>query len=288
MAHPERDALRVDPLARNHVTLAGRPGRPVVVLAHGFGASQEMFAAVRAGFEPHHEVVLFDHVGAGSSDLSAYDARRHGSLAGYAEDLVEVLDALGRPPVHYVGHSAGVMIGVLAAGRRPDLFGTLSLIGASPRYLDDEDYRGGFGRADVDGLLDAMEDNYVGWSEATAPVVMGNPDRPELAEELARSFVRTQRHTALGFARAIFLGDHRDALAGVRTPTLVVQAAEDPMVPAEVGAYLHARIAGSELARLSATGHFPHVSGPEETTRVVRDFLDRHELDGYAHDRIAS
>jgi sigma-B regulation protein RsbQ len=165
------------------------------------------------------------------------------------------------------------MIGLLAAVRRPELFRSLTLVGASPRYLEDEGYHGGLTRADVDELLTAMEENYVGWSRATAPVVMANPDRPELAEELAASFVRTAHDTALGFARAIFESDHRSELGRVRTPTLVVQASDDPMVPAEVAEHLHRNIPGSRLALLAATGHFPHVSGPAEIVRVVRAFL---------------
>lgn len=263
-------------LSRNNVHAVERPGSPTVMLSHGFGASQLMWDKVVGGFEHDHGLVLFDHVGAGDSDLGAYDARRYASLTGYAADVIEILDDLGVAPVHYVGHSAGGMIGVLAAVRRPELFRTLTLIGASPRYLDDTGYVGGFARSDIDDLLTAMEENYVGWSRATAPVVMANPDRPELAEELAASFVRTRRDTALGFARAIFESDHRGALAGVSTPTLVVQSSEDPMVPAQVGAYLHEHIAGSEYVLLDATGHFPHVSGPDETVRVVRRFLEEH------------
>lgn len=269
-------------LARNNVTLVGRPDASTVVLSHGFGASQQMWDRVVPGFASDYRVVLFDHVGAGGSDLGAYDPVRYASLEGYAADLVELLEALDRPPVHYVGHSAGGIIGLLAAGQRPELFASVALIGASPRYLDDEGYRGGFSREDLDGLLQAMEENYVGWSQATAPLVMANPDRPELAEELAESFLRTQRRTALGFARAIFESDHRAALADVVTPTLVVQTAADPMVPTEVGAYLHAAIADSHYEELSATGHFPHVSGPEETTRVVRTFIDGQDRDATA------
>lgn len=257
---------------RNNVTASARPDRATVVFAHGFGASQQMWGPVADAFHADYGVVLFDHVGAGHSDLSAYEPRRYRSLLGYAEDLLELLDTIGGP-VDYVGHSAGGMIGLLAAVRRPELFSSLVMVGASPRYLDDADYQGGFSRSDLDDLLTAMEENYVGWSRATAPMVMANPERPELAEELAASFLRTQRDTALGFARAIFESDFRSELARVRTPTLVIQAAEDPMVPASVAQHLHARIPGSRLVLLSATGHFPHVSGPDELERVIRGFL---------------
>lgn len=244
-----------------------------VLLAHGFGTDQEMWARVVPLLAEDRPVLLMDHVGAGRSDLAAYDPAGHRSLRGYARDLVDLLDELGAGPLHYVGHSAGGMIGLLASVERPDLFASLTLIGASPRYLDDEGYIGGFTRETVDELLEAMEANYLGWSSALAPVVMANPDRPELADELAATFARARAGVALDFARAIFLSDFRAALPGVVVPTLVVQTAADPMVPTVVGSYLQQHIPAAQLVDLHATGHFPHVSGPEETAGVVRAFL---------------
>lgn len=263
---------------RNNVMARLRTDRPTLVFGHGFGASQHMWSAVADDVVEDYGVVLFDHVGAGDSDLSAYEPRRYRSLTGYAVDLLELLETLPRP-VDYVGHSAGGMIGLLAAVRRPECFRSLTMVGASPRYLNDDGYFGGFTRTDLDDLLTSMEDNFVGWAHATAPVVMANPDRPELAEALEASFLRTARHTALGFARAIFESDHRAELARVRTPTLVVQSAEDPMVPTEVAEFLHAHIADSRLVLLSTTGHFPHVSGPAAIADAIRCFVDGLEHD---------
>ncbi|MCW2605662.1 MAG: alpha/beta hydrolase [Frankiales bacterium] len=265
------------PAARRHAArLCGPEGAPPLVLGHGFGTDQGMWGRAEEALAADHRVLLFDHLGAGSSDLTAYSARRHVSLEGYAADLVVLLEELDLGPVAYVGHSAGAMIGTLAAVQRPDLFSALALVGGSPRYLDDpaDGYVGGFGRADVDGLLEAMEANYLAWSQALAPVVMGNPDRPELTQELAASFARTESRIALEFARAIFLSDHRAVLRDVDRPTLVVQAAEDPMVPESVAHFLHEQLPGSRLELLAATGHFPQVSGADETVAVLRDFLD--------------
>lgn len=271
--------LRSAALATRHgVRRLGDPAAAPLVLAHGFGTDSTMWSRVTPALAADAHVVLFDHAGAGASDPSLWSARRHASLEGYAEDVVALLDELALGPVAFVGHSASAMIGVLAAGARPDLFSDLVLVGGSPRYLDDpaDGYTGGFTCEDVDGLLAAMDGDYLSWSRSLAPLVMGNPDRPELADELADSFARADTRAATSFARAIFLGDHRAALARVRTRTLVVQPAEDPMVPVEVASYLSAGIAGSELVLLSATGHFPHVSGVDETTRVVRAFLGAH------------
>lgn len=264
------------PVARRHAArVLGPVGAPPVVLGHGFGTDQGMWRRAEEALAADRRVLLFDHLGAGSSDLSAYSSRRHVTLDGYAADLVVLLEEADLGPVAYVGHSAGAMIGVLAAVQRPDLFSALALVGGSPRYLDDpaDGYVGGFARGDVDGLLEAMEANYLAWSQALAPVVMGNPERPELTDELAASFARTESRIAVEFARAIFLSDHRSVLRDLDRRTLVVQASEDPMVPESVAHYLHQQVRGSRLALLAATGHFPQVSGVDETVAVLRDFL---------------
>lgn len=259
---------------RNNATFTGRADAQPVMFGHGFGCDQTMWGRVAPEFEADRLVVLFDHVGCGAADIAAWSPRRHRTLRGYAQDLIELIAGLGLGPVSFVGHSASAMIGVLAAGERPELFRALVLVGGSARYLNDVGYVGGFEQEDVDGLLVTMESNFLAWSEATAPLAMGNPDRPELAEQLLDSFGRNQTRAAVSFARAIFLSDHRPDLRQVRTPTLVVQAAQDPMVPSSAAEQLHAGIAGSRYAQLDATGHFPHVSGPDETASVIRAFLD--------------
>lgn len=263
----------VDVLARNNVTVTGPPsGRPMV-FAHGFGCDQGMWHLVAPAFEPDHRVVLFDHVGAGGSELSAYDPQRHGQLQGYAQDVLEILAALALPPVVFVGHSVSAMIGLLAAAERPELFDRLVLVGPSPRYIDDDGYRGGFSQQEIDELLDTMDDNYLGWSQHIAPVVMGTPDRPELGDELAGSFCRTDPQIARRFARTTFRSDNRADLARVRTPSLVVQCKQDAIAPIEVGEYVRDHLQDSRFVLLDATGHCPNLSAPDQLVGAMRTYL---------------
>jgi sigma-B regulation protein RsbQ len=260
-------------VARNCVRLSGvESGRPIV-FAHGFGCDQAMWRFVAPDFEVDHRVVLFDHVGSGSSDLSAYDPGKYGSLHGYAADVVEICRELGLTDVVFVGHSVSAMIGVLALQQAPELFGALVMVGPNPRYVDEDGYVGGFSRADIVGLLDALDGNHLGWSRQMAPVIMGTPDRPDLTEELTNSFCRTDPDIARQFARVTFLSDNRADLPGVGVPTLVLQCSQDAIACDAVGTYVHQQIAGSVLTRLRAVGHCPHLSAPEETTAAIRAFL---------------
>jgi sigma-B regulation protein RsbQ len=210
-----------------------------MVLAHGFGCDQAMWRLVVPAFEATHRVVLFDHAGAGRAAPEAYDEDRHATLDGYADDVLAILEDLDLGPVVFVGHSVSAMIGLLAAAHRPELFDRLVLVGPSPRYVDDDGYRGGFSAAEISELLATMDGNYLGWSQSVAPMIVGNPDRPELGAELAASFCRTDPTVARRFARTTFLSDNRADLAHVRTPSLVVQCREDVIAPVEVGRYVH-------------------------------------------------
>jgi len=248
-----------------------------MVFAHGFGCDQHMWRGIEPTFRPEYRTVLFDHVGAGKSDLTAYDHARYDSLDGYTDDVVELCRALDVRDAVFVGHSVSAMIGVLAAIRAPERIGALVLIGPSPRYLDDDGsgYVGGFSKADIVGLLDALDSNYLGWSSEMAQVIMGRPDRPELAAELEQSFCRTDPAIAGHFAEVTFLSDNRKDLPHVSVPTLVMQASQDAIAGPAVGRYVHGLIDGSELVMLEATGHCPHLSAPDETIAAMLDFLDR-------------
>ena len=263
----------MDILGRNNVTLSGRDTGPAILFAHGFGCDQNMWRFVAPTFADSYRVVLFDHVGAGRSDAAAYDRGKYGSLHGYSGDVLDICHALGLRQVVFVGHSVSAMIGVLAAVREPVRFAKLVLIGPSPRYINDEGYTGGFEREDIDGLLESLDSNYLGWSSAMAPVIMGNPDRPELGTELTNSFCRTNPEIARHFASVTFLSDNRADLPKVRTPTLILQCSEDVIAPRVVGEYVHRQIAGSELVLMEATGHCPNLSAPEETIAAIRAFL---------------
>ena len=263
----------MDLRARNAVVETGRGEGPVVMLSHGFGCDQNMWRLVTPALAEHARVVLFDHLGAGRSDLSAWSEQRHGALRGYADDVLEIVRELDLRRVVFVGHSVSAMIGVLAVAQEPDRFAGLAMVTPSPRYVDDGDYRGGFSAGDIEELLESLESNYLGWSAAMAPVIMGNPDRPELGEELTNSFCRTDPRIARVFARATFLSDNRADLALVSVPTLVLECTHDVIAPREVGAYVHARIPGSRLVTLEATGHCPQLSAPEATAEAIAAFV---------------
>jgi sigma-B regulation protein RsbQ len=244
-----------------------------MVFAHGFGCDQAMWGLVAPAFEDDFQVVLFDHVGAGGSDIAAYRAEKYVNLAGYADDIIEIGRALGLRDAIFVGHSVGAMMGVLACVRDPGLFGKLVLVGPSPRYIDDGDYRGGFDAAQIEELLDVLADNHAGWSATMAPIIMGNPDRPELAGALTDSFCRMDPAIAREFARATFMADNRADLGKVTIPTLILQCSDDMIAPPQVGDYVHRHIPGSALVRLRATGHCPNLSAPAETTAAIRAFV---------------
>ncbi|WP_433046872.1 alpha/beta fold hydrolase [Dactylosporangium sp. CS-033363] len=244
-----------------------------MVFSHGFGCDQNMWRFVAPRFADDHRVVLFDHVGAGNSDLSAYNPQRYSTLSGYAEDLLEVLRALDLRGVVFVGHSVSAMIGLLASIAEPDRFSKLVLVGPSPRYIDDDGYYGGFSAGEIDELLDSLDSNYLGWSAAMAPVIMGNAERPELGEELTNSFCRTDPAIARQFAEVTFRSDNRADLGKVTVPTLILQCSEDVIAPREVGAYTNANISGSRLLVLDATGHCPNLSAPDETYEAISGFL---------------
>lgn len=259
-------------LERNHVTVVGRGSRPMM-LAHGFGCDQHMWRFVVPAFENEFRIVLFDHVGAGKSDKSAFDKKKYSSLDGYATDVLEITRELDLTDMVFVGHSVSAMVGALAAVREPDRFAHLVMVGPSPRYIDDAEYVGGFSRPDIDGLLESLDSNYLGWSSAMAPVIVGNPDRPEFGEELTNSFCRTDPDIAAHFARVTFLSDNRADLPKVSTPSLVLQCSDDVIAPIAVGEYVHQHLPQSTLVVLQATGHCPHLTAPDETIAAMKEYL---------------
>jgi sigma-B regulation protein RsbQ len=258
---------------RNNVRISGNPTGRAIVFAHGFGCSQEVWRHVAPQFEADYRVVLFDHVGAGGSDTSAYDRGKYDSIDGYSDDLLEILQAEDLTDAVYVGHSVSSMIGVVAAVQDPSRFGALVLVGPSPRYINDGDYFGGFERGDIEGLLDSLDANYLGWSATMAPVIMGTPDHPELGDELTESFCSVDPSIASQFARVTFLSDNRSDLGRITVPTVILQCTDDAIAPLPVGRYVHESIAGSEFVQLSATGHCPNLSAPDELAAAIRSYL---------------
>jgi len=260
---------------RHNINIVGK-GSKTMVFAHGFGCDQIMWRFVAPEFQEQYRIVLFDHVGAGKSDLSAYSRHKYGSLNGYADDVLEIIaETSDSGPVIFVGHSVSSMIGVLAAIKKPGAFERLILVGPSPCYINDGHYAGGFSRSDIDGLLQTLADNHLGWSRAMAPVIMKNEDKPELAAELAESFCRTDPEIAKHFARVTFLSDNRADLANLTVPSLILQCSDDSIAPDEVGEFTHRHLARSTLVRMKAVGHCPHLSAPAETVQSIKDYLLR-------------
>lgn len=260
-------------MERNNASVTGRADGQPIVFAHGFGCDSNMWNLVAPRFADEFKVVVFDHVGAGGSDLDAYDHQRYNSLAGYADDVIELCEALGLQDVIFVGHSVSAMIGGLACATRPDLFDKLVMVCPSPRYIDDDEYVGGFTAADVTEMLESLESNYLGWSAAMAPAIVGNPDRPELGAALTASFCRTDPSIARDFATVTFLSDNRTDLGSIPTTTLVLQCSNDVIAPVSVGEYVRDHLQNARYVLLDATGHCPNLSAPDATTQAISEFV---------------
>ncbi|MDB5894066.1 MAG: alpha/beta hydrolase fold protein [Rhodoferax sp.] len=257
---------------RNNVRVQGS-GPATLVFAHGFGCDQNMWRFMAPRFAHRYRIVTFDLVGSGQSDLAAYDPQKYASLDGYAADVLEIIAEFGDGPVVFVGHSVSAMIGLLAGVAAPGRIAAHVMVGPSPCYINDGDYTGGFTREDIESLLETLEGNYLGWASNMAPAIMGAPERPELGEELANSFCRTDPTIAAQFARVTFLSDHRALLERLKAPALIVQCTEDLIAPVSVGEYLHRKLPRSMLRLVDNVGHCPHLSSPSEVADAMSEFL---------------
>lgn len=259
-------------LSRNNVKIFGSGSQPMV-FAHGFGCDQNMWRYITPAFRDEYKIVLFDYVGAGKSDLLSYNPDRYSSLNGYAQDVLEICEALELQDVILVGHSVSSMIGLLAAVEKPQYFANIIMVGPSPCYINNEGYVGGFEQRDIEGLLETMEKNYIGWANFLAPQIMANADRPQLGTELSESFCSTDPVIAGQFAKATFFSDNRRDLPKLQLPSLILQCSEDIIAPTEVGEYLHRELPQSTLRIMKAKGHCPHISEPEETISLIKEYL---------------
>ncbi|MDY0747653.1 alpha/beta hydrolase [Paucibacter sp. R3-3] len=257
---------------RNNVQLSGA-GPATMMFAHGFGCDQTMWRYLAPAFADRFKIVLFDLVGSGMSDLSAYDPKKYDTLHGHASDVLEIAEQFAEGPVVFVGHSVSATIGMLATIAAPQRFAAHIMVGPSPCYINDDDYLGGFTREDIDGLLSALESNYLGWSSSMAPAIMGSPEQPELGVELTNSFCRTDPDIAKHFARVTFLSDHRQDLSKASTPALILQCSDDIIAPVSVGEYMHRTLPSSKLEIIENVGHCPHLSAPHESTTATEQFL---------------
>lgn len=264
-------------LKRNNVRIIGNGQQPML-LAHGFGCDQNMWRYITPAFENDYKIILFDYVGSGKSDISAYNKERYASLEGYVQDILDIAAALDLKDAIFVGHSVSSMTGLLAAIREPQYFAKLVLIGPSPCYINKDTYFGGFEKRDIESLLETMEKNYIGWANFLAPNIMANPQRPELGKELTDSFCSTDPVIARQFAEVTFFSDNRNDLGKVKIPSLILQCSEDIIAPQQVGQYLSEKIPDSTLKILNATGHCPHMSAPEETVAAINEYLMQESI----------
>lgn len=264
--------MNQDIIDRYNVTIAGQGDR-VMLFAHGFGCDQSMWRYVAPAFEPDYTVVCFDYIGHGRAQLDAYNRERYATLHGYAQDVLDICGGLNLTNITMVGHSVSSMIGALVCIQKPGLVERLIMVGPSPRYINDDNYYGGFEREDIDDLLETMDGNFFGWATSLATAAMANGDRPELAEEMRDSFCKADLEVALQFARVTFYGDNRQDLARLQTPSLIIQSVDDVIAPVAVGEYMARMTPNSELRMINATGHCPHMSAPDETINAIRDYL---------------
>ncbi|WP_461450678.1 alpha/beta fold hydrolase [Mucilaginibacter sp.] len=260
---------------RNNVKIIGE-AKQVMLFAHGFGCDQRAWNFIKDAFVADYKLVLFDYTGSGQSDISQYSHEKYNSLDGYVQDVLDICEALELTDIIFIGHSVSSMIGLLAAIRKPEYFSRLIFIGPSPRYINTADYKGGFEKQDLENLFDFMDNNYLGWSSAMAPTIMGNPDRPELGEFLTDSFCSTNPDIARDFARVTFFSDNRADLSKLKIKSLTLQCSEDIIAPLAVGNYVHENISGNEFVLLNATGHCPHISEPAETIAAIKKFLNNN------------
>ncbi|WP_417524879.1 alpha/beta fold hydrolase [Marinovum sp.] len=261
---------------RCHVTVEGT-GTPTLVFVHGYGCDQNMWRFVAPRFAAQHRIVLYDLVGMGNSDYGAYDFDRYSTLDGHAEDLGDILTELDITDAVLVGHSVGATIACLAALNMPERVQALALVAPSPCFVNDDSYVGGFGREDIAGLIDVMEDNYLGWTAHVTPIISGQPEDGDATADLTQSFCRTDPKIAKHFGRVTFLADHRKEMAEVSHPTLVLQCSDDALAPEAVGHWLAERMVQAKIEIIEATGHCPHMTEPDATADELRGFLDRIE-----------
>lgn len=257
---------------RNNVHVHGS-GPATLFFAHGFGCDQNMWRLLAPTYAERYRVVLFDLVGSGQSDLTAYDRDKYDSLRGYALDTLELVQEFGQGRSLFVGHSVSAMIGMLASIEDPTAFAAQLMIGPSPCYINDGEYQGGLTRNDIDSLLHTLDSNYLGWASNMGPAIMGAPGQPELGVELTNSFCRTDPDIAKHFARVTFLSDLRSELPKLAVPSLIVQCHDDLIAPRTVGEYMQRVMPRSTLSVISNVGHCPHLSAPSECSNAMNHFL---------------
>lgn len=243
-------------------------GRPVAVLSHGFGTDQQAWSQLLPWFEERFDVITYDLAGCGPAGVQTYDPETHASMFGYADDLIEIMDELRLGNCLFVGHSMSGMIGALAAQARPELFNRLVMIGASPRYLNDEGYIGGFEQTGLEHLFEAMAANYQAWVTGFATMVVGVDSREAVAD-FSRTLFQMRPDIALNISRMIFQSDLRALPSQIPVPVHLIQTSEDVAVPKDVALWLSAAIPQVTLDVIPAQGHLPHMTAASEVQQIL-------------------
>jgi len=260
-------------IKRNNINISGKGKKPII-FAPGFGCDQTVWKDVLPAFEEDYQVILFDYVGFGGSDISAFNSVKYGKLSGYVQDVLDVCAVLDLKEAIFVGHSVSSMIGLLASNAEQSYFSHLIMIGPSPCYLNDPpDYYGGFEKEDLENLIDMMEKNYIGWANVFSSTLINNAERTDAAKELEDRFCSTDPLIATTFAKACFFTDSRQDITKAKVPSLILQCTEDIIAPKGVGEYLKRNMPNSEITYMNTSSHCPHISDPDETILSIKNYL---------------
>jgi sigma-B regulation protein RsbQ len=260
-------------IERNNINVLGRGEQPLV-FAHGLGLDQTSWSLIEPAFQDDYKIILFDHIGCGGSDLSYYDETKYSSLKGYADDLADLCEMLELKNSLFVGHSVSAMIGIIASLQQPSLFDKMIFITPSPHYINDPELDdGSFPKEQLDSIVAEMDHDYAKWVRTNMPLLLHNPDKPEIQKYLTQSFLKVDRKIAKQFAVATFFSDYRKELLKFKVPSLILQCHSDIMSPLQVGDYLHAHLDNNDLRVLDAEGHFPHITDPLKVIDAIKDFL---------------
>lgn len=257
---------------RHNGQRSGIEGKRTLVLGHGFGTDQGAWEKLRPWLEQHFEVISYDLAGCGPEGAERYDFDRHSSMFGYADDLTALLDELKIQKCLYMGHSMSGMIGAAAAVARPDLFERLVMIGASPCYINEDSYIGGFDLASLEALFAAMAANYQAWVIGFAPMVVG-VDSAEAIDDFSRGLFAMRPDIALQISRTIFTSDLRSLMPHVCVPVHLIQTSNDVAVPQDVGRWLKQSLPDASLDVIDADGHLPHITSSADVRRIIEHKL---------------
>lgn len=272
MENTDTNVTAGGPLARRHRVRWTGAGTDVVVLSHGLGTDQSSWHRIVPALAQRFRVVSFDLPGVGPLLPADFDSQRYRYLSAYADDLLDLLDELGIARCRYVGHSVSGMIGALASVTDPGRFERLVMLNASPRYLDDAHYRGGFRQQDLDAIFDAMRTQYTTWVAGFAPAAVG-VRLPGPIQEFAAGFLAMRPDVTVAIARVIFESDLRAVLGQIRVPTVLVHTRGDIAVPVDVAHYMARQIADATLVWIDAQGHLPQLSAPGQLLQALEAHL---------------